>query len=62
MIKKRKMGQMGYKASIITLGGCGLRHVDQTAADRYVELALEHGVNMIDVAPTYGDAELRLAH
>ena len=62
MIKKRKLGQMGYKASIITLGGCGLRHVDQTVADRYVELALEHGVNMIDVAPTYGDAELRLAH
>jgi aryl-alcohol dehydrogenase-like predicted oxidoreductase len=61
MIKKRKLGQMGYKASIITLGGCGVGKVDQAVADRYIELALEHGVNMIDVAPTYGDAELRLA-
>jgi len=61
MIKKRKLGQMGYNASIITLGGCGVGKVDQAVADRYIELALEHGVNMIDVAPTYGDAELRLA-
>ena len=61
MIKKRKLGQMGYNASIITLGGCGVGKVDQTVADSYIELALEHGVNMIDVAPTYGDAELRLA-
>jgi len=61
MIKKRKLGEMGYKASIITLGGCGVGKVDQAVADRYIELALEHGVNMIDVAPTYGDAELRLA-
>ncbi|MBL7079698.1 aldo/keto reductase [Candidatus Bathyarchaeota archaeon] len=61
MIEKRKLGQMGYKASIITLGGCGVGRVDQAVADRYIELALEYGVNMIDVAPTYGDAELRLA-
>ena len=61
MIAKRKLGQMGYKASIITLGGCGVGRVDQAVADRYIEMALERGVNMIDVAPTYGDAELRLA-
>lgn len=61
MIGKRKLGQMGYNASIITLGGCGVGRVDQAVADRHIELALEHGVNMIDVAPTYGDAELRLA-
>jgi len=61
MITKRELGQMGYKASIITLGGCGVGRVEQSVADRYIELALEHGVNMIDVAPTYGEAELRLA-
>jgi aryl-alcohol dehydrogenase-like predicted oxidoreductase len=61
MIMKRKLGQMGYKASIITLGGCGVGRVDQAVADRYIGLALEHGVNIIDVAPTYGEAEVRLA-
>jgi aryl-alcohol dehydrogenase-like predicted oxidoreductase len=54
MIGKRKLGQMGYDASIIPLGGCGVDRVDQAAADRYIELALEHGVNMIDVAPSTG--------
>jgi len=37
-----------------------LGRISQEEADRIIELALSHGVNHFDVAPTYGDAELRL--
>jgi predicted aldo/keto reductase-like oxidoreductase len=34
--------------------------VDQDTADRAIQTALDSGVNHFDVAPTYGEAELRL--
>jgi aryl-alcohol dehydrogenase-like predicted oxidoreductase len=55
------MGGMGYDATIITLGGCGVGRLKQEEADKAINLALDHGVNVIDVAPTYGESELRLA-
>jgi predicted aldo/keto reductase-like oxidoreductase len=59
-METRRLGKTGYAASILTLGGCGPGMVDQEKADKAVELAMKHGVNVIDVAPTYGDAEERL--
>ena len=59
-MEKRIVGQTGSSISIIALGGCGIGSVDQDIADQYMKLALDHGVNMIDVAPTYGNAEIRL--
>lgn len=41
-------------------GAAALARVTQEVADRTLELLLEHGVNHIDVAAGYGDAELRL--
>ncbi|UCH57652.1 MAG: aldo/keto reductase [Candidatus Bathyarchaeota archaeon] len=61
LLLKRRLGRMGYDATIITLGGCGVGRISQEEADEAVELALSHGVNMIDTAPSYGEAELRLA-
>lgn len=61
MLEKRRLGSTGFEASIITLGGAGLGHISQPEADKAIEMALRHGVNMVDVAPSYGDAELRLA-
>ncbi|TEU09426.1 aldo/keto reductase, partial [Candidatus Bathyarchaeota archaeon] len=61
MLKKRRLGRMSYEATVITLGGCGVGRISQGEADKAVELALRYGVNMIDVAPSYGEAELRLA-
>ena len=34
--------------------------VSQEEADKAIELAMKHSINMIDVAPSYGDAEVRL--
>jgi len=47
-------------SSVITLGCCSLGYVSQTEADKIVDLALAKGINHFDVAPLYGEAELRL--
>ncbi len=47
--------------SVITLGGCGVGRLPQEEADKYIKTAFDRGVNMLDLAPTYGDCELRLA-
>jgi len=56
----RRLGKTGHRATILTLGGCGVGRLSQEEADAAIELALKHGLNMIDVAPTYGEAEDRL--
>ncbi len=48
-------------STVLTIGCAALGRVPQAEADRVMEIALDHGMNHIDVAPTYGDAELRLA-
>jgi predicted aldo/keto reductase-like oxidoreductase len=47
-------------STIVTFGAAGIGRVDQDVADRAIQAALDHGVNHVDVAPRYGDAELRL--
>ncbi|MFQ5822295.1 MAG: aldo/keto reductase [Candidatus Heimdallarchaeota archaeon] len=59
-MEERMLGRTGHMSSIITLGCCALGEVSQEEADRIIELALSHGVNHFDVAPTYGEAELSL--
>lgn len=61
ILERRRLGRIGYEASIVTLGGCGVGKLDQREADRAVELALNYGVNIVDVAPSYGEAESRLS-
>ncbi len=56
----RKLGKTGFKVSVITLGGCGPGFVSQEIADEAVKLALDYGINMLDIAPSYGEAETRL--
>ena len=59
-METRIFGKTGAEITVITMGGCGLGYVDQNKADEAVKLAMDHGINMIDVAPTYGNAEIRL--
>ncbi len=58
---KRRLGRTGHMSSVIIMGTAAFGKCDQAEADRGMELALAHGVNHIDIAPTYGDAELRIA-
>ncbi|MBE9470998.1 MAG: aldo/keto reductase, partial [Chloroflexi bacterium] len=41
-------------------GAAALSQVSQAEADRTLEVLLEYGVNHIDTAASYGDAELRI--
>lgn len=60
-METRPLGETGHDSSVLTYGTIALNYVDQERADEMVENALEAGVNHFDVAPTYGDAELKLA-
>ena len=42
-------------------GAAALANVSQAEADRTLDTLLEHGVNHIDTAASYGDSELRIA-
>jgi aryl-alcohol dehydrogenase-like predicted oxidoreductase len=54
-------GRTGHGSSRTIFGAAALSQVSQAAADRTLEVLLRHGVNHIDVAASYGDAELRIA-
>jgi aryl-alcohol dehydrogenase-like predicted oxidoreductase len=59
-LEKRRLGKTGHMSSILTLGGAAFIRANEAEADAAINLAIEHGINHIDVAPTYGDAELRI--
>jgi aryl-alcohol dehydrogenase-like predicted oxidoreductase len=59
-MEQRRLGKTGHMSSVLTFGGAALGQVSQAEADAAIGLAIEHGVNHFDVAPTYGEAELRL--
>ena len=59
-LPRREYGRTGLRLSIIGVGGLVVGGVEQDHADRVVAKAVERGVNYFDVAPTYGDAEVKL--
>lgn len=59
-MEKRRLGRTGHMSSVVIIGTAGLGKVDQAEADAAMEFMLAHGVNHIDIAPSYGDAELRV--
>ena len=59
-MERRRLGRTGHWSSVVTLGTAALGKVDQATADRAIQTALDAGVDHVDVAPSYGDAELRL--
>jgi aryl-alcohol dehydrogenase-like predicted oxidoreductase len=61
MIAKQVFGRTGHESTRAVFGGAALSKVTQDDADRALEVLLRYGVNHIDVAAGYGDAELRIA-
>jgi len=59
-MEKRRLGKTEHMSSVIAFGSAALWKVSQAQADAAIELATEHGVNHFDVAPSYGQAEIRL--
>lgn len=60
MIAKRPFGRTGQVSTRTLFGAAALGDVSQAEADRVLDLLFEYGVNHIDTAASYGDAELRI--
>ncbi|OGN98967.1 MAG: hypothetical protein A2Y58_01200 [Chloroflexi bacterium RBG_13_51_52] len=59
-MEKRRLGKTEHMSSILIFGSFALFRVRQKEADAALEMALENGINHIDVSPLYGDAEKHL--
>lgn len=59
-MEKRRLGRTGHESTVAIFGAAALWDVDQKEADETMATVIEAGVNHIDVAPSYGTAELRL--
>ena len=60
MLEKRSLGRTGLKLSIIGFGGIVVRDATPRQASVRVKEAIDRGINFFDVAPSYGDAEIKL--
>jgi aryl-alcohol dehydrogenase-like predicted oxidoreductase len=60
-ITTQPFGRTGHVSTRTRFGGAALARASQDDADRALDVLLRYGVNHIDVAASYGDAELRIA-
>jgi aryl-alcohol dehydrogenase-like predicted oxidoreductase len=60
VIAKAPFGRTGHDSTRTLFGAAALGQVSQAEADKTLEVLLEHGVNHIDTAASYGDSELRI--
>jgi aryl-alcohol dehydrogenase-like predicted oxidoreductase len=61
MIEKAMFGRTGHESTRAVFGGAALSKATQEQADQALEVLLRYGINHLDVAAGYGDAELRVA-
>jgi aryl-alcohol dehydrogenase-like predicted oxidoreductase len=61
MISTQLFGRTGHQSTRVVFGGAALSRVTQDEADQTLEVLLRYGINHLDVAAGYGDAELRVA-
>ena len=59
-METRRFGRSGHLSTIVIFGAFAVGQIPQAEADQVMQKVLDHGVNHIDVAPSYHDAELRL--
>jgi aryl-alcohol dehydrogenase-like predicted oxidoreductase len=55
-----RFGRTGHMSTRTLFGAAALSQVTQAEADKTLDLLLEYGVNHIDTAASYGEAELRI--
>jgi aryl-alcohol dehydrogenase-like predicted oxidoreductase len=60
MIPVLPFGRTGHESTRLIFGAAAIGNVSQDEADQTMELIRRHGINHIDTAASYGDAELRL--
>lgn len=60
MIERLAFGATGHGSTRTIFGAAALGHVSQAEADATLDVLLRYGVNHIDTAASYGEAELRI--
>jgi len=59
-MEKRRFGRTGHMSTVAIFGAAAFWEIEQKEADQVMEMVIEAGVNHIDVAPSYGQAEQRI--
>ena len=59
-METRRFGRSGHMSTVAIFGAAAFWEISQAEADKVMELVIEAGINHIDVAPSYGQAELRI--
>ncbi|MBI3168071.1 MAG: aldo/keto reductase [Chloroflexi bacterium] len=59
-MEKRRFGRTGHQSTVAIFGAAAFWDIEQKDADHVMETVIEAGINHIDVAPSYGQAELRI--
>jgi len=60
MIPKQQFGRTGHASSRVIFGAYALSEATQPEADQVLDMLLTYGINHIDTAPMYGNAEKRI--
>jgi predicted aldo/keto reductase-like oxidoreductase len=60
MISTHPFGQTGHMSTRLLFGGAAFFTASQVEADHTLQVLLKYGINHIDTAASYGDAELRI--
>ncbi len=56
-MERRRLGRTGHESSVAILGGAACWAASEEEAGDWLRLALDRGVNHLDIAPQYGAAE-----
>lgn len=59
-MEKRRFGRSGHMSTIAIFGGAAFYEISQADADKVMEQVIAWGINHIDIAPSYGQAEERV--
>ncbi len=59
-METRRLGRTGHMSTIAIFGAAAFWKISQADADKVMEQIIEAGINHIDVAPSYGEAETRI--
>lgn len=60
MIERKQFGRSDHLSSRVLFGAAALANVTQEEADQTLETLLSYGINHIDTAASYGDAERKI--
>jgi aryl-alcohol dehydrogenase-like predicted oxidoreductase len=59
-METRRFGRTGHMSTIAIFGGAAFWQISQEDADNVIEQVIEAGINHLDIAPSYGQAEIRI--